>query len=427
MIGDHLKLVENVPEGAAFCFDGKTKKQKIDQNDIIRELFDLGMGGSYYAQVVKVPGGVPGGRPFGGSAVRAGGGSENLRTVVRLHAFGPKRPSDYRPNAWTGGTEMKKINKKQLDRIRGALYGVAVGDALGGPLEFMSDRQIRDAYGRVTDMIGGGWLNLKPGEVTDDTQMTLCVARGILDALEGDNGLDLVASVGQQFIAWADSKPKDIGGACSHSIAIAKGLGRIRWQGVPTAADWMEAARQTRRDGGRPVEGNGALMRTVYPGLYCKTKGAAEMQARAFAEMTHRGDKSTEACVLYTRMVYLLTESVGNFQDGDVADFLHECLKGTFYDGSVEAAATYAAGGYVVDSMSTAVSCLAHAQTFEEAVCAAANLGGDTDTNAAITGGLAGAWFGFSAIPARWVDALAPGLRQDLDILAAAAESHRNK
>lgn len=322
---------------------------------------------------------------------------------------------------------MKKINEKQLDRIRGALYGVAVGDALGGPLEFMSDRQICDAYGRVTDMIGGGWLNLKPGEVTDDTQMTLCVARGILDALEGDNGLDLVASVGQQFIAWADSKPKDIGGACSHSIAIAKGLGRIRWQGVPTAADWMEAARQTRRDGGRPVEGNGALMRTVYPGLYCKTKGAAEMQARAFAEMTHRGDKSTEACVLYTRMVYLLTESVGNFQDGDVADFLHECLKGTFYDGSVEAAATYAAGGYVVDSMSTAVSCLAHAQTFEEAVCAAANLGGDTDTNAAITGGLAGAWFGFSAIPARWVDALAPGLRQDLDILAAAAESHRNQ
>ena len=51
---------------------------------------------------------------------------------------------------------MKKINEKQLDRIRGALYGVAVGDALGGPLEFMSDRQIRDAYGRVTDMIGGG-------------------------------------------------------------------------------------------------------------------------------------------------------------------------------------------------------------------------------------------------------------------------------
>ena len=84
---------------------------------------------------------------------------------------------------------MKKINEKQLDRIRGALYGVAVGDALGGPLEFMSDWQICNTYGRVTDMIGGGWLNLKPGEVTDDTQMTLCVARGILDALEWDSSL----------------------------------------------------------------------------------------------------------------------------------------------------------------------------------------------------------------------------------------------
>lgn len=237
---------------------------------------------------------------------------------------------------------MKKINEKQLDRIRGALYGVAVGDALGGPLEFMSDWQICNTYGRVTDMIGGGWLNLKPGEVTDDTQMTLCVARGILDALEGDNGLDLVASVGQQFIAWADSKPKDIGGACSHSIAVAKLRGRFRLQGVPTATDWEEAARQIRRDGGRPVEGNGALMRTVYPGLYCSTKGGAEIQARAFAEMTHRGDKSTEACILYTRMVYLLTEAVNKYQDGNVADFLHECLKGTFYDASVEKPATYA-------------------------------------------------------------------------------------
>ena len=64
-------------------------------------------------------------------------------------------------------------------------------------------------------MIGGGWLNLKPGEVTDDTQMTICVAHGILDALEGYNGLDLVASLGQQFIAWADSKPKDIGGTAA--------------------------------------------------------------------------------------------------------------------------------------------------------------------------------------------------------------------
>lgn len=55
MIGDHLKLASEIPTEAAFRFEGKTRKQKIDQNDIIRELFDLGMGGSFYAQVVKVP------------------------------------------------------------------------------------------------------------------------------------------------------------------------------------------------------------------------------------------------------------------------------------------------------------------------------------------------------------------------------------
>lgn len=59
MIGDHLKLAPEMPTEAAFRFEGKTRKQKIDQNDIIRELFDLGMGGSYYAQVVKVPGEYP--------------------------------------------------------------------------------------------------------------------------------------------------------------------------------------------------------------------------------------------------------------------------------------------------------------------------------------------------------------------------------
>lgn len=322
---------------------------------------------------------------------------------------------------------MKNQNSKQLDRIRGALYGVAVGDALGGPVEFMDAMTIQQKFGRVTDMIGGGWLNLKPGEVTDDTQMTLCVANGIVDSVQGENGLSIAASVGQQFLAWADGGPKDIGGACSHSISAARKLGRIRPNGIPTAQDWAEAAKQTRRDGGRPVEGNGALMRTIYTGLYFKTKMASNVQTKEIAEMTHRGDKSTEACVLYSNMVYFLTDAGSRYQEAKVTDFLHTFLKGTFYDGSVEKPATPVCGGYVVDSMGIAVSCLAHAKTFEEAVCEAVNLGGDADTNAAITGGLAGAWFGFSAIPARWINALDPLVTEQLDILAAAAESHRNK
>ena len=67
------------------------------------------------------------------------------------------------------------------DRIAGALYGVAVGDALGGPLEFMSAEEIHRQHGWVTTMLGGGWLDLQPGETTDDTAMTLAVAEGIIE------------------------------------------------------------------------------------------------------------------------------------------------------------------------------------------------------------------------------------------------------
>ena len=93
------------------------------------------------------------------------------------------------------------IDKIQ-DRVRGALYGVAIGDAMGGPLEFLDANEIKMRYGQVREMIGGGWLNLKPGEVTDDTQMTLCVAEGILE-----NPNDPVQTIGRRFIEWYGSKP----------------------------------------------------------------------------------------------------------------------------------------------------------------------------------------------------------------------------
>ena len=92
-------------------------------------------------------------------------------------------------------TDMKK-------RIAGALFGVAVGDALGGPVEFMDQDQIAVRYGRLTDMIGGGWLNLKPGEVTDDTQMTLCVAEGIVEAPS-----EPIQAIGRRFIKCSESGP----------------------------------------------------------------------------------------------------------------------------------------------------------------------------------------------------------------------------
>lgn len=312
-----------------------------------------------------------------------------------------------------------KNNSKQRNSIAGALFGVAVGDALGGPVEFMSPEDIIRRHVCVSDMIGGGWLSLAPGEVTDDTQMTLCVAEGI-----AESPTDPIAAIGRRFIQWASSGPKDIGGACASSIGNAKRLGGTS----PTAEMWERAGELTQKQGGRPVEGNGALMRTVYPGLFYPDHYQAELWASRIGKMTHAGPRSSEACILYTRMVNLSTASESRPQDAQsVRDFLAEhCRAVPEYDAAVKASiVTPASGGYVVDSLRIAVGSIATTGTFEEAVIEAVNLGRDADTNGAITGGLAGAWYGYDAIPEAWIEALAPEVRETLNRLADAAVAAR--
>lgn len=309
-------------------------------------------------------------------------------------------------------TDMKK-------RIAGALFGVAVGDALGGPVEFMAPEEIVRRYVCVSDMIGGGWLDLAPGEVTDDTQMTLCVAEGIVEAPEAP-----IPAIGRRFIEWANGGPKDIGGACASSIHNAQLIGGA----TPTAEQWERAGAETQRRQGHPVEGNGALMRTVYPGIYYRDHHRAEIWAMRIAKMTHAGAKSTEACILYSRMINLLTASESQPQDvQSPREFLAEhCSAVLEYAAAVSTSTvTPAPGGYVVDSMRIAVGTLANTESFEQAVIEAVNLGGDADTNGAITGGLAGAWYGYDAIPAEWIAALAPDVREALIRLTNAAYEAR--
>lgn len=318
----------------------------------------------------------------------------------------------------------------QKNRIMGALFGVAVGDALGGPVEFMSEQQIARQYGHIDSMIGGGWLHLQPGEVTDDTQMTLCVAEGIVEKPDSP-----IEAIGRRFIEWASSGPKDIGGACSASIWNASSRSNgytLDPDHVPTAEAWEDAALETQRRQGRPVEGNGALMRAVYPGMYYRDHNVAEYWAMKIARMTHAGPRSTGACILYTRMINLLTASETSIPlehdaQRPVQAFLVDQCEGSLeYQAAARVEAVEAKdGGYVVDSMKIALGSLATSGTFAEAVETAVNLGGDADTNAAVTGGLAGAWYGYDAIPAEWIEALAPEVREQLHRLADAAISAR--
>ena len=318
------------------------------------------------------------------------------------------------------------INTEMLkDKIAGALYGVAVGDALGGPLEFMTAEQIAQRHGLVTEMIGGGWLSLRPGETTDDTAMTMAVAEGIMEAPESP-----IPSIGARFIRWANSGPKDIGGTCRASIGHAAFLaGKNQSEEYPALADdiWFAAAKDTAEQNHGRSGGNGALMRAVYPALYYPEEERAIRETVDQGRMTHWDADSDEACKIYAAVVHCIMAdaAAGGSDIGALFLGLYNSLGGTRYDvdgiQKKADAETLNPTGYVVDSLECAIYALWDSGGFDDAIIKAANMGGDADTIAAICGGLAGALYGFATIPQEWIDALSEADRARLDAAVEAA------
>ena len=292
---------------------------------------------------------------------------------------------------------------KNLDRVKGALYGVAVGDAMGAPLEFMSAGEIKAKHGGepVREMLAGGWLNVEPGEITDDTQMTLAVAFGI-----AENPEDPVPAIGKRFVEWYDSRPKDIGNTCRSAIRQAKR------DHADTREAWLTAGLLTSKMNGGRSGGNGALMRTIYTGLFYEGE-AVDTHTRDIAEMTHHDEISTEICVFYANLVQ------GAILDADFStcQYITHWLE--------ENAMPERPSGWVKDSMNCALKSVSEKKSFEEAVVRAVNLGGDADTIGAITGGLAGALHGFQSIPTRWIEKLDREVKRQLDELAKLAIGHQ--
>lgn len=318
---------------------------------------------------------------------------------------------------------MKTDNLK--DHIAGALYGVAIGDALGAPLEFMNAEQIKRRYGTVTEMIGGGWLNVRPGETTDDTAMTLAVAEGIMR--NPDNPIPVI---GGRFIQWAKSGPKDIGGTCRGAICRAA----AKSQPWPSESQWRDASKETAVFNQGRSGGNGALMRAVYPPLFYRDKAKALDIEERQGLMTHFNMDSVKACELYAAVIYyLITEAEkGHEEEKNTGRVVDSILRPTTYNldaiGDKGRNGDLKPTGYVVDSLECALYAFWSAsEDFENAIIYAANLGGDADTIAAICGGLAGAYYGYKAIPERWIAAISKADRERLDAAVEAAVENRRR
>jgi ADP-ribosyl-[dinitrogen reductase] hydrolase len=283
-----------------------------------------------------------------------------------------------------------------VSRARAAFLGVAVGDALGATTEFMTPAEIRSKFGVHRRIVGGGWLHLKPGRVTDDTEMSLCLARAII----GKGRWDLTAAA-DAFLAWMRSKPVDIGSTVRRGIRDYLLKGQLE-----TPPNEWDA-------------GNGAAMRMV-PVAIC-TLGSEQLQAElavAQAHLTHNHPLSDATCITIGRMVQAAMLGCDRFALHAIARELvahHPPFRFNDYPGR--------AGGYVVETMQTVLHFLFTTGSFEECLVGVVNQGGDADTTGAIAGMVAGALYGESAIPQAWLNRLDPVVRKEVEEVSVALVS----
>jgi ADP-ribosyl-[dinitrogen reductase] hydrolase len=286
-----------------------------------------------------------------------------------------------------------------LEKAKGSLLGLAIGDALGASNEFKTREAIQE---NVRDLIGGGWLHLKAGEITDDTEMTLC----ILEAYASGYTLELVAG---NFLAWLSSKPKDIGNLTRTALSeLKRGVspresGRIAW-GI------------MRQSG----VGNGAVMRSAPTAiLRAFDREVRIIETIEIARITHYDQRAIEAALWLNAMIaaYLTgatdqsawlvareelllarIEQHWDTPEDDVLDWVEGAQKLSITELDTS--------GYALATVQVAAWVLLHSENFEDALILAINQGGDADTIGAVTGALLGAKFGLFNIPKRWKDGL---------------------
>jgi ADP-ribosyl-[dinitrogen reductase] hydrolase len=274
------------------------------------------------------------------------------------------------------------------DRARGVMLGLAVGDALGAALEWSHPDQITARYGGpLRDMVASRIWAM--GEWTDDTAMAISLAESLAE--QGGYDEDDVLA---RYLVWARSSPKDIGATVSHALARAR-----------TPADARAAAAGYHERSGGHSAGNGSLMRTAPIAIrYRDDPGAIERISRSESSLTHHDPLAGDACALLNLTIAALIRDrrvpASSSRVGQVAA---EAQHQTPDDlaGPVQREV-----GFVLTALRVAFWAAMRAATFEQAVVEAANLGGDADTNAAVTGALAGARFGAAAIPQRWLEPL---------------------
>ena len=299
--------------------------------------------------------------------------------------------------------------------IKEALFGLAVGDALGVPVEYKKRQEIRE--NPVTDMIGNGTYNLPPGTWSDDSSLAFCLAEVLTQPFD----LNVVA---QNFVKWLHHNywtPRGV--VFDAGIATREAINNLSTVSRPELAGGA----------GEFDNGNGSLMRILPLVFYIKDKPIEERYRliKKVSSITHGHVRSVIACFYYLEFARQLLDGKDKFSiyrdlQASIPDYLRSIsisanetgmfdrlLKGNIQDLHED---EIQSSGYVIHTLEASLWCLLTTDNYSDATLKAVNLGEDTDTTGAVTGGLAGLLYGFDAIPERWVAQLAR--REDVEDLA---------
>ncbi len=276
------------------------------------------------------------------------------------------------------------------DRAIAAYLGLALGDALGATVEFLTPREIAHQFAREggvhRHIIGGGWLRLGAGEVTDDTTMALALGEAIL----AEGGQVRPPAVARAFDAWMRAKPVDIGNTVRRGILHFRRTGRA-W--VRPSAD----------------AGNGAAMRCLPVALTGARWSERRLARAALAQawVTHRHPLADAATVCLVLMAKDALAGLGQ----EALATRAQALVRRHPEFRWEGARLDNPSGYIVDTVKAVFAGVLAPGDFTERLVAIVNRGGDADTTGAIAGMLLGALAGTRGLPEPWLDRLRPEIR----------------
>lgn len=277
------------------------------------------------------------------------------------------------------------------DRYRGALLGLAAGEALGAPAEFLTAEQIVEKYGVITDMIGGGVYDVAPGEITDATEMMLRLAESL-----ADNGGFEPEDIMARYSAWLESQPRHV------SLTVRVALISYR-----SGTHWDVASRRAFEIMGGPTAGNGSLIRCTPVGLlYAGDASTRHEVSHRESMLTHFDQLAGWSCAAFNDLIAAALHGDLRSEVPAIAHTFDEedkRVSGVLRATPAAEVEEIVSSSFVRDTLQVGLWTALHGADFEHAVTMAVNMGNDATAAGAVAGALAGAVCGESGIPARWL------------------------